>query len=78
MSFEVESAVYREHLLEMLGVNYINEGKYAVIRGQEIQGPFSTYEDALGAGYENHGLEPFMVKKIERNERVLHFSRAIG
>lgn len=61
----------------MLGVNDVNEGKFAVIRGDDIQGPFESYEDALQAGYERHGLVPFLVKKIERNESILYFSRPV-
>ncbi len=77
MSFEHETQVYRLHLIDLLGVNDVNAGKYTVVKGDEIRGPFESYDDALEFGYENHGLTPFMVKKIERNETVLYFSREI-
>jgi hypothetical protein len=43
------------------------EGKYVVIRDQEVAGTWATYEDALQAGYERFGLVPFLVKKIQAN-----------
>ena len=75
MSFQYEMQVYHDHLMEMLGVDFGNEGKFIVIKGDEIAGPFDTYESALEAGYDRHGLGPFLVKKLERNETVLYFSR---
>ena len=77
MALENELQFYRLHLIDMLGVGDVNEGKYAVIKGTDVQGPFDTYEDALGAGYGRHGLVPFLVKNIERNESVLYISRPI-
>jgi len=43
------------------------EGKFVVIRGQEVAGTWGTYEDALQAAYERFGLTPFLVKKIQAN-----------
>ena len=77
MALDYELQFYRLHLIDMLGVNDVNEGKYTVIKGNEVQGPFNTYEDALEAGYGRHGLVPFLVKKLERNESVLYFSRPL-
>ena len=75
MALEYEVQVYRAHLMDMLGVNDLNEGKFVVIKGDEISPPFETYDEALEAAYARHGLGPFLVKKIERNETVLYFSR---
>jgi hypothetical protein len=77
MALDQELQFYRLHLIDMLGVNDVNEGKYAVIKGTDVQGPFDLYEDALEAGYSRYGLVPFLVKKIERNESVLYFSRPL-
>jgi hypothetical protein len=77
MALDEEIQVYRLHLIDMLGVNDVNEGKYTVIKGNDIQGPFPDYDSALEFGYDKHGLVPFLVKKIERNESVLYFSRPI-
>ena len=77
MALDQELQFYRLHLIDMLGVNDVNEGKYTVIKGTDVQGPFDFYEDALEAGYSRYGLVPFLVKKIERNESVLYFSRPL-
>jgi hypothetical protein len=77
MALEYELEIYRTHLMELLGVNNVNEGKFAVIKDKDLQGPFETYEAALEVGYERYGLNPFLVKKIERNETILYFSRPL-
>jgi hypothetical protein len=59
----------------MLGCDDINEGKFIVIKSDNIIDLFRTYVEALEAAYEQHGLGPLLVKKIERNETVLSFSR---
>jgi hypothetical protein len=71
MALERELAVYNEHLMDLLA----NEGKHVVVHGEEIEGPFDTYEDALQAGYTKFGVVPFLVKKITRLEPIQYFSR---
>jgi hypothetical protein len=71
MALERELAVYNEHLIDLL----VNEGKYILIRHEEISGPFETYDDALEAGYAKYGLVPFLVKQIQRVEPIYYFSR---
>ena len=71
MPFEKELAVYDAHLIDLLS----SEGKYVVILGDEISGPFETFDEALDVGYEKHGLAPFMVKPIHKAEPVHYFSR---
>jgi hypothetical protein len=75
MALEEELQVYRLHLIDMLGVHDVNEGKYTVIKGDVIAGVWPTRQEALAAAYDRFGLGPFLVKKIERNETVLYFSR---
>ena len=75
MILEHEEEVYQAHLIDLLGPNDINEGKFAVIKGDEIRGDFDTFDDALSFGYDRHGLVPFLVKKIERTRTILYFSR---
>lgn len=78
MALNREAEVYRSLLHDLLGVNEINAGKFAVIHGDHARGIFDTYDEALKFGYENFGLAPFLVKKIERNETVMYFSRSLG
>ena len=71
MALEKEMATYQIHLMELLA----NEGKFVVVRGEEITGPYDAYEQSLEAGYEQYGLEPFLVKQISRVEPIQYFSR---
>ena len=77
MVLESELEAFRSQLIDMLGVNNINEGKYAVAFQNDVIGPFETYENALSMGYDKFGLRPFLVKKIERCETVMYFSREL-
>jgi hypothetical protein len=69
--FEVERRVYEDHLPELLG----SVGKFVLILGGEIDGPFETYVAALEAGYEKYGVQSFMVKEISAVDPVQYFSR---
>jgi hypothetical protein len=71
--FEVERRTYEEHLPELLG----SVGKFVLILGEEIGGPFDTYAAALAAGYEKYGVKPFLVKEINAVEPIQYFSREI-
>ncbi len=74
MALERELAVYNEHLMDLLA----NEGKYVVVHGEAIEGPFDSYEDALQAGYEKFGVVAFLVKQISRVEPIQYFSRDLA
>lgn len=54
-----------------------DEGKYALIFGDDLLGVFAAYDEALRAGYEKAGLAPFLVKRISGSETVAYFSRDI-
>lgn len=53
------------------------EGKYAVIKGDELIGVYAAYEDALKVGYAKSGVEPFLVKKILAIEPVNFINRTL-
>jgi hypothetical protein len=69
--FEVERRTYEEHLPELLG----SVGKFVLILDEKIDGPFDTYAAALEAGYERHGVRPFLVKQVSDAEPIQYFSR---
>ena len=75
MTLEHEFRVYESHLIELLGPAGENEGKYTAIKADIIIGPFGDYESALEAAYDRFGIGGFLVKKIERVETVLEFTR---
>jgi hypothetical protein len=70
-SLERELATY-QRLLPTLGGE---EGRYALIAGDELLGVFDTYPDALAAGYTARGLDPFLVKRISSVEVISYFTR---
>lgn len=69
--FDTELKTYRKHLPDLLE----SEGKFVLIRGEEVDGAFDTYGDALEAGYTKYGLESFLVKQIRSAEPIQYFSR---
>lgn len=73
MALDRELETYRAHLIELLA----DEGKYVVIRGDQILGAFNSYEEALRAGYERYGATSFLVRPIQRDEPVLYFAHDI-
>ncbi|MEW5717969.1 MAG: hypothetical protein AB1817_05025 [Chloroflexota bacterium] len=46
-------------------------GKFIVIKGQELIGSFDTINDALAEGARRFGLESFLVRRVqERQEEI--------
>jgi hypothetical protein len=61
---EQERQYYAEHLAEWL-TSY--PGKFVLVKGQELIGVFDTIEDALSEGARRFALEPFLVRRVEKN-----------
>jgi hypothetical protein len=51
------------------------QGKFAVITGEQLLDIFAAYEDALKAGYTHCGTQPFLVKRISVDEQIAYFTR---
>lgn len=66
-----ELATYERELPSLLS----DEGKFVLIKGDEIAGKFDSYQDALAAGYERFKLEPFLIKQIASTGQVAYFTR---
>jgi hypothetical protein len=73
MALEKELATYRDKLSELKA----HEGKFALISGDQVIDFFSTYEDAIKAGYQKFKLEPFLVKRVLATEPVFFITRNI-
>jgi len=54
-----------------------HEGKFVLIHGDDVAGIWDTYKDALEAGYQRFGLEPFLVKQICGIKQIQFFTRDI-
>ena len=66
MVLDTEIQTYERELPSLLS----NEGKFVLIRKTDVAGFFDTYEDAVQAGYDRFGLDPFLVKRVEAVEEV--------
>jgi len=69
-----EIATYEANLPSWTNDN----GKFVVISGKSVLGVFDTYADAIGAGYREYGLKPFLVRQIATFGVVANFTRALG
>lgn len=73
MPLEMELETYKHKLPELKE----NEGKFVLIHKDAVIDIFSTYDDAIKAGYQQFKLEPFLVKQIHSIEQVQFISRFI-
>jgi hypothetical protein len=73
MALEKELATYRAKLEELKA----HEGKFVLIKGEDVIDFFETYEDAIKGGYQRFNLEPFFVKRIQAVEQVQFVTRGL-
>jgi len=71
VALEQEQKTYEQNLDRLKG----QEGKFVLIRGDDVIGVYDTYQDALKAGYEQFKLLPFLVKQVRVVENIQFFSR---
>lgn len=74
MALEQEIATYKAKLPELKA----QEGKFVLIQGDRVVDVYVAYEDAIKAGYDKFGLEPFLVKQIHATEQALFISRLVA
>jgi hypothetical protein len=60
-----EIQTYKQQRDNLLGTS---EGKFVLIRGNQVVGIFDSKMDAIAAGYQQFGNVPFLVKQILRIE----------
>jgi hypothetical protein len=74
MALEKELETYNSKLPELKAVH---EGKYVLIHGAAVIDTFSSYDDAIKAGYSQFGLSPFLVKQVRAMEQAQFISRFV-
>ena len=67
---ETELRAYEQHREHLLGTA---EGKFVLIRNEEIVGVYDSKMDAIAQGYQKFGNVPFLVKQIVRIETPQNF-----
>jgi len=75
MALEKELSTYRRELEK---IQPDQEGKFILIKGDNVVALYDTYSDALRTGYEKFGLEPFLVKQLNTIEKVHFFTRELS
>ncbi len=50
-----------------------HEGHFALIKGEKLVGTFTTEQEAYEAGVGRFGTEPFLIKRVVKDEDVTHF-----
>jgi phosphoserine phosphatase len=76
MALEQELETFHRELPELLA-DARNVGRYVLIHGDKVGGVYATSDQALEAGYEKFGLDPFLVKLIAEHEPIIHFARYV-
>ena len=74
MALEKELDTFKRKLPELKAEN---EGKFALVHQDEVVDVFSSYDDAIKAGYAKFGLTPFLVKQIHAVEQAQFISRFV-
>jgi hypothetical protein len=64
-----ESQTYRREMPRWLAEG--QEGKFVLIKGDEVIGLFEKQEDALAVGRQKYLFEPFLVQQIRSREPVI-------
>jgi hypothetical protein len=53
-------------------VDQYGEGKFVAIKEDAVLGPYDSQEKAYEEGLNEFGLEPFLVQRVSKEERVNH------
>jgi len=74
MALEKELEAFNSRLQELKAEH---EGRFVLIHGDDIVDTFSSYDDAIKAGYSQFGLNPFLVKQVRTLEQAQFISRLV-
>ncbi len=67
---DVEIKTYEQQRDKLLGTS---EGKFVLIRANQVVGIYDSKMDAISAGYQQFGNVPFLVKQIVKIEMPQNF-----
>ena len=76
MALETELQFFKQHKDEWLR---LYKDHFALIRGRELVGTFTSDEEAFKAGVKRFGNVSFLIKKIAEKEEIIQFpALAVG
>ena len=70
MALEVELAYFNRRKAEFLTQH---EGKYVLIKGEELVGAFNSEEEAYVAGLDRFGNQAFLIKRAAAEEPAVNY-----
>lgn len=70
MILDKELKYFNEHKDELL--KYY-ENQFVLIKDDMLIGAFTTEAEAYAAGIQKFGNQPFLIKKVTKEEEVVHF-----
>ena len=70
-----ELTVFEANLARMVTQH---PGEYVLIKGDSLVKFCDSYDEALTAGYERFGLQPFFVKQVSEESSTVHYVRDLG
>jgi hypothetical protein len=76
VALEQELTTFRRELPALLR-DEGKRGKYVLVHGDTVDSVWTTVDEALAAGYDRFGIEPFLVQQITEHERPHYFSRNV-
>ena len=77
MALERELDIFRQELPGLLATPE-NRDKFALVHGDKVDSLWPTEDEALAAGYDRFGVEPFLIMLVTENEEPRHFSRSVS
>jgi hypothetical protein len=67
---EKELKYFEDHKEELLK-HY--ENQFVLIKDDQLIGAFTTEAEAYAAGIQKFGNQPFLIKRVTRDEEIVHF-----
>ena len=76
MALETEVEFYNSCKKEWL--RYY-EGKFALIKGKELIGTYTTWQEAFNDGVQRLGNVPFLIRQVQEKDEIVQFpALAVG
>jgi hypothetical protein len=69
-----ERATYFDRLPELVREH---EGRFVLIKGQNVAGVFCDHSAALREGYRRFGIVPFLVRQVAATEPVVYLPNVV-